>query len=575
VARWFSDVRPPADWRRLAFGAALITIGVAGVGTAGWAYYDAWQTQQSWSASPEAAALQRQMDAPTPVWLPPATPEPLSQSATTIEPVPTPVVASSAPTSVTPPEAPLLQLVPTPVVTATADQLSLESADFKFLDPPEPGAHARLAFSIANHADVSSGRVLLGIDASWFDDYSIIGTGPAVSQDRTDDNGLRTFSFPPVAANTTVTYELHVSSTAEGTTPPSISVMVESGDTIGTIDKPQTFAPTPRPGPVMAIDIPRLKLHSGVLQVAWEPPPFAVGQIKDTANVSQGNTVLIGHLTGAAGNVFAHLDQLEPGDEITATSRGLPYKFVVSQTYEGANTDQTPMQAEDEDPRLTLMTCAGVWNPFTHDYSERLWIVAEPPDQAAITIANAQATATVVSGTATAQATIDAQSTATAIALLPTATPVPTPYAGEPSLAGGLANTRVNLEKTFGYATGETSGRLVVFRQPGAEVHVRFSPDPPRATLLAYFPTASMSFDAAVSQARKLFPSDTQPTTGGPEGNPSFVVERFTSNSLAQALSLPSGDFAVLYTRDARGAINGIVLAPGNDLDAMLNLSRQ
>ena len=30
---------------------------------------------------------------------------------------------------------------------------------------------------------------------------------------------------------------------------------------------------------------------------------------------------LIGHLTGAAGNVFQHLDQVQLGDEITATSR--------------------------------------------------------------------------------------------------------------------------------------------------------------------------------------------------------------------------------------------------------------
>src|SRR5262249_27343200 len=163
----------------------------------------AWQTQQAWTTSPEAAALQRQMDAPTPVWLPPATPEPLSQSSPAIEPIPT-----AAPTTeALPLAAPVIQLTPTPVVTATADQLSLESADFRFLDPPEPGAHARLAFTIANHADVASGRVLLGIDASWFDSYSVIGTGPAVSQDRTDDNGLRTFSFPPVAAGATVTYE--------------------------------------------------------------------------------------------------------------------------------------------------------------------------------------------------------------------------------------------------------------------------------------------------------------------------------------------------------------------------------
>src|SRR5581483_6861619 len=181
----------------------------------------------------------------------------------------------------------------------------------------------------------------------------------AVTEDHTDDNGLRTFSFPPVAPGTSATYELHVTSTEEGTRAPVVTVLTASGDSIGDVARPKTYAPQPRPGPVMAIDIPHLKLHSGVLQVAWEPPPFTVGQIKDTANVTQGNTVLVGHLTGAAGNVFAHLDQLELGDEITATSRGVPYKFVVSQMFEGSNTDGSPILPES-DSRLTLMTCAGV-----------------------------------------------------------------------------------------------------------------------------------------------------------------------------------------------------------------------
>jgi LPXTG-site transpeptidase (sortase) family protein len=331
----------------------------------------------------------------------------------------------------------------------------------------------------------------------------------------------------------------------------------------------------------MAVDIPRLKLHSGVQQVAWEPPPFAVGQIKDTANITRGNTVLVGHLTGLAGNVFAHLDQLQPGDEVTATSRGLPYKFVVSQIFEGANTDSSPIDPED-DSRLTLMTCAGVWNPFTRDYSERLWVIAEPPELAAVTIANAQATATVVSATATAQATRDAQATATAagatataIALLPTATPVPTPYAGEPSLPGGIGNTRVNLDKAFGQAGGETGGKLVVFHHPGGDVHVRFTADPPRAQLVAEFLNPPLAFDAAVREARKLIPSDTQPRTAAPEGNAQFVVERFSSMQLGQALSLPSGDFSVVYTRNPAGAIGSIELGVGDDLDAIQTDARR
>jgi hypothetical protein len=202
-------------------------------------------------------------------------------------------------------------------------------------------------------------------------------------------------------------------------------------------------------------------------------------------------------------------------------------------------------------------------------------VIAEEPDQAAVTIANAQATATVVSATATAQATLDAQATATVVASLPTATPVPTPYAGEPSLPGGIGNSRANLEKALGYATGETGGKLVVFHQSNGEVHVRFSPDPPRATLETYLPNSPMNFEAAVAQARKLFPSDTQPSDAGPEGNSQFIVERFSSQSLAQALDLNSTRFVVVYARDAKGAISSIVLGPGDDIDTLLTESRK
>ena len=358
--------------------------------------------------------------------------------------------------------------LPRPTVVVAAEDLSLDASDFRFLDPPEPDAHARVAVTVTNHAAAPSQRILLGVPASWFEDYRIIGTAPAVSDDRTDDGGLRSFSFPPITAGSTATFELHVTAIGEGTQAPAVKVLLEGGDLIGEA-KPSTLAPAPRPGPVMSIDIPALKLHSGVVQSAWEPPPFAVGQLNGSANITEGNTVLVGHLTGAAGNIFAHLDQLKPGDEITAMSRGLPYSFVVSRTYEGANTDTAPLRPAD-DARLTLMTCAGMWNPFTHDYSERLWIIAEPPDQAALTIAAAAATAT-------AEATAAVAATSTALALAPTMTPTPV-YVGEPSLPGGIGNTRVDLEKVLGAATGETSGKLVVFRQPGRELHVLFTPGP-------------------------------------------------------------------------------------------------
>jgi sortase (surface protein transpeptidase) len=558
AVRSFFAVRPPADWRRRLAGVSLILVGLGGVSTAAWAYYDAWSTRQSFEASPEAATLAQQAAEPTPIWIAAATPEP---SAMRIEPIPTPAAAP-------PPTVAVFAPAPTPTVVVAAEDLSLDATDFRFLDPPEPGAHARLAVKLTNHASAPSGRLLLGIPASWFEGYSIIGTGPAVSEDRTDDNGLRTFSFPPLAAGATASFELHVTAIVEGTTAPSVKMLLANGDVIGE-DKPSTQAPTPRPGPVMSVDIPRLKLHSGVVQTTWEAPPFTVGQIKGTANVTQGNTVLIGHLTGAAGNIFAHLDQLAPGDEITAVSRGLPYSFVVSRMFVGPNTDSAPIQPDDS-TRLTLMTCAGVWNPFTHDYSERLWVIAEPPDQAAETIANAQATATAV-------ATAGVAATATALAAEPTQTPVPTPtpYVGEPALPGGIGNTRVNLEKAFGAATGETSGKLVVFRQPGRELHVQFTPDPPRAALVAEILSTPLTFDAAVRESRKLFPNDTGPRADAPEGNATIVVERFTSPSLAEALASTSGDFSVIYTRDSKANITSIVLGLGDDLDEILRQANQ
>ena len=82
-----------------------------------------------------------------------------------------------------------------------------------------------------------------------------------------------------------------------------------------------------------------------------------------------------------------------------------------------------------------------------------------------------------------------------------------------------------------------------------------------------------MTFDAAVREARKLFPADTRPRAAAPEGNSQFVVERFTSPTLAQALG--TGDFSVVYTRDATGAITSILLGLGDDFQALIQQSRR
>jgi LPXTG-site transpeptidase (sortase) family protein len=308
-----------------------------------------------------------------------------------------------------------------------------------------------------------------------------------------------------------------------------------------------------------------------VLQAEWEAPPFAVGQIKRTAHITEGNTVLIGHLTGAAGNVFQHLDQLELGDPVTAISRGVSYPFVVSRIFISSNTDASPIDPTS-DERLTLMTCAGVWNPFTHDYSERLWVIAEPPDQAAETLASTEPTAT-AEAEARMTATEAAASTATASVPEPTATPIP--FVGQVSAPGGLGNTRGDLSTALGTQVGQTQAGLEQFRQGEREYRVLFSPDSGRAVMLVESPLQGvrLTLDVAMQDARRLLPRDVSPQASGPEGNPQFVVERFSSAALEDALG--RGDISAVYVRGPQNSISSVVLGLGDDYGALIDQSRQ
>ena len=102
-----------------------------------------------------------------------------------------------------------------------------------------------------------------------------------------------------------------------------------------------------------------------------------------------------------------------------------------------------------------------------------------------------------------------------------------------------------------------------------------FTPDPPRAALLAVVYQSPATFDAAVADSRKLLPSDTQPRGAGPEGNAELVVERFTSSVLGTVLGLNSGNFSVVYIRDAKGAITSMILAPGDDIQSIVADARR
>jgi sortase (surface protein transpeptidase) len=281
------------------------------------------------------------------------------------------------------------------VALAPADLLGVANVELRYLDPPRPGARATLSLSISNRSDAASGALRLLVARKWFEQYGVIGAIPPVLDDRQLDDRWRAFDFPSLAPGEERVLSLVVSELDEDISTPSIQLQRLSHasgkqpDSL-TEAEPSVSAPRPEPGPARAVEIPKLGLRASVVPTAWEPPSFVVGQLRGTANVSEGNTVLIGHLRGLSGNVFDRLDRLALRDEVVAVSRGLEYRFVVSEMVVLANNDVSPL-AQGDQPRLTLMTCTGTWNPITQDYSHRLWVIAEPPEQAEATIkANAE-----------------------------------------------------------------------------------------------------------------------------------------------------------------------------------------
>ena len=119
-----------------------------------------------------------------------------------------------------------------------------------------------------------------------------------------------------------------------------------------------------------------------------------------------------------------------------------------------------------------------------------------------------------------------------------------------------------------------------------------FVPDPNgRAALTLELPQPNArptvqpwTLEQAMTEARKLLPKDAQPPNPQPEGSDQFVVERFTSQALGQALPAQvfaanngqTGQFMVVYVKDATsgGRITRIIIGAGNDPQALLNQGR-
>ena len=151
------------------------------------------------------------------------------------------------------------------------------------------------------------------------------------------------------------------------------------------IHKLQRPARLPIPAsPSERLLVPRIEVDSTITDVfrkdgEWPVPKWVVGHLGESPHPgSVGNAVFAGHLHSlSSGNVFARLDEMEIGDELTFVSVDGDRLFRVIEARLVANTDVTILADRPGKATVTLITCAGTWIPRDNDYDQRRVVVAE------------------------------------------------------------------------------------------------------------------------------------------------------------------------------------------------------
>jgi LPXTG-site transpeptidase (sortase) family protein len=162
-----------------------------------------------------------------------------------------------------------------------------------------------------------------------------------------------------------------------------------------------TPAPSPTPPPLAQSPYPpdRLVIPSLGINAAWiplgylsdgltmdsPPGPKDLGWYKFTGEPGgPSNAVFSGHVDWYTGEpaIFQNVHSLKQGDEIDVSrddGRLRVYHVVSTTLYDFQTTDATPIIAPTDVPTVTLITCEGTFNPVTHEYNNRLVVVATAP----------------------------------------------------------------------------------------------------------------------------------------------------------------------------------------------------
>lgn len=115
--------------------------------------------------------------------------------------------------------------------------------------------------------------------------------------------------------------------------------------------------PTAAPDQAIRIQVPAINLDAPVVQGdGWEQLKKGVGQNIASANPGQnGNVVLSAH-NDVYGELFRHLDKLQPGDQVVVYTQQRQYVYVVDRT-EIVEPTAVEVMASTGSPTVTLISC--------------------------------------------------------------------------------------------------------------------------------------------------------------------------------------------------------------------------
>ncbi|MCL4466681.1 MAG: class F sortase [Chloroflexi bacterium] len=145
-----------------------------------------------------------------------------------------------------------------------------------------------------------------------------------------------------------------------------------------------TATPVPSYPEPVGMSIPSVGIESRVVSAGikdgeYQVPKFYVGHYTSTANPGQnGNGVYVGHIESlSSGNVFANLPKVKVGAQIRVYTDQRMWTYLVTQVLVVPYNDLSVMN-QTTSQHITLITCTGDWDVLSHQYTDRLVVIAEP-----------------------------------------------------------------------------------------------------------------------------------------------------------------------------------------------------